>query len=167
MAMNDKIKKAGTAAGAATAAAPYVRRLMSDHELRSAVQDLGGLAERLYEELSDGENRLQDSSMAETLKQQAGRVVDSVQHTARRMTGAERREEKRREEQRRRNRLTVLFGAGVGLLAAGLAAALLLYPRSRKSLARVAEQTRERAASTAREASGKVTATASKLRDAD
>lgn len=165
MPMNDKIKKVSAAAGAATAAAPYVRRLMTDHELRSTVADLASLADRLYNELTE-DDRLRDGSVAETLKHEAGRVVDTVQHTARRVTGAERRDEKRREEARRRTRWTVVRWAGFGVLLGGVAVALFLYPRSRSSIMHVADQTRERAGSTVREASDKVTAAASKVADA-
>jgi hypothetical protein len=56
------------------------------------------------------------------------------------------------------DRRALVIGAGLGIMVACLAAALL-YPRTRRRMVRVADETRERATATVRDAREKLSGT--------
>ena len=107
------------AAGVASAAAPYVRRLMSDESLRDELRSLIRSANHLYEELSRNDTidtLLNDDS----IRKDVDRMLESMQKAGRLATA-------------RRSGPNWLAIAIVGGVAGGIAA-LLVYPRTRRGI---------------------------------
>lgn len=108
------------AAGAAGAAAPYVRRIMSDDELRSDLRTLIVAGRHLYEGLtSNGVSKLLDEDVRKDLE----RIVASIQGAGERVI----------RPQRSSRRSSWIVG---GALIGGAVAGLLIYPGTRKPILR-------------------------------
>jgi hypothetical protein len=70
MALSDNRARALQAAGAASAAAPYVRRIMTDDRLRDDVRTIVNSAKHLYDTLAgDGVSRLLDDDIRKDVDQ--------------------------------------------------------------------------------------------------
>ena len=148
MVMTSKIRSVSKAAGAATGAAPYARKLMADEDLRSSVKLFVKSADRLYNQLSS-DVRARALATDDGVRRDVDRIIDSLQGSARSV---------RRDARRRLDRRALVIGAGLGIMVACLAAALL-YPRTRRRMVRVADETRERATATVRDAREKLSRT--------
>jgi hypothetical protein len=148
--MTSRIRSVSEAAGAATAAAPYARKFIADadEDLRSSVKQLIKSADHLYNQLS-GDDRLRRLATDNKVWRDVDRITGSLQRSARRA---------RRDTSRRIDRRALLLGAGLGIMVACLAAALL-YPRTRRRMMRAADETRERATATVRDAREKLSGT--------
>ena len=120
MAFDENRAKVLRAAGAASAAAPYVRRIVSDDELRSDLRTLIVAGRHLYEGLTaNGVSKLLEDDVREDLD----RIVASLQGASERVI---------------RPRRSSHWGAWVvgGALIGGAVAGLLIYPGTRKPLLR-------------------------------
>ena len=150
MAMLTKIRSASKAADAAVAAGPYARQLMAgaDEDVRSTAKHVVDSADHLYARLS-GDVRGLALATDDEVRRDVDRIIGSLQDSARSVGEGAR---------GRLDRKALVIGAGLGLLAALLAVALL-YPRMRRKIVRVADETRERASTTAREARERVSET--------
>ena len=115
-------KTVARAAGAATMAAPYVRRLIRDQQLRDSVRDLIQAANHLYSELSD-EDRLHKLVNDDQVRKDVDQILEAAQHAGRRVI-------------RPRRRTNWMAIAIVGGIAGGIAA-LIVYPRSRRGVVSV------------------------------
>jgi hypothetical protein len=107
------------AAGAAAAAAPYVRRLVSDDRLRAELRNLIQSANHLYSELAENDTvdtLLKDSS----IRKDVDHMLESMQKAGQRAM----------KQRRSTNWLAITIVSGV----AGAIAALLVYPRTRHSI---------------------------------
>ena len=89
------------------------------------------------------------------VRRDVDRIIASLQGSARRG---------RRDTSRRIDRRALVIGAGLGILVACLAAALL-YPRTRRRMVRVAGETRERATATVHDARETVSVTVHDARE--
>jgi hypothetical protein len=132
MALDDRLKTIRRVTGAA-AATPYVRRLVTDDELRTDMSDFVRSANDLVREVAaDAQVRRDVADIIRSLQEGASRVRQDIRpqpHPWRR------------------------FAAGAGLFFAGIGvAATLAYPRSRRGLVRVAGETRQRASTTVHDA---------------
>ena len=150
MAMLTKIRSASKAADAAVAAGPYARNLMAgaDEDVRSTAKHVVDSADHLYARLS-GDVRGLALATDDEVRRDVDRIIGSLQDSARSVGEGAR---------GRLDRKALVIGAGLGLAAALLAVALL-YPRMRRRIVRVADETRERASTTAREARERVSET--------
>ena len=150
MAMLTKIRSASKAADAAVAAGPYARNLMAgaDEDVRSTAKHVVDSADHLYARLS-GDVRGLALATDDEVRRDVDRIIGSLQESARSVGENAR---------GRLDRKALVIGAGLGLVAALLAVALL-YPRMRRRIVRVADETRERASTTAREARERVSET--------
>ena len=150
MAMLTKIRSASKAADAAVAAGPYARKLMAgaDEDVRSTAKHVVDSADHLYARLS-GDVRGLALATDDEVRRDVDRIIGSLQDGARSVGEGAR---------GRLDRKALVIGAGLGLMAALLAVALL-YPRMRRRIVRVADETRERASTTAREARERVSET--------
>jgi hypothetical protein len=145
----------GSAADMATAAAPYVRRLVRDEDLRSSVGDLISSADDLYSRLS-GRRGLDRLVTDDKVRRDIDHLVGSLQHSARRV---------RRDTRKGTNYSAIMVGAGLlVVIAGGVVAAVVLYPR-RRDMARVIDETRERATATVHDARELAAATAHDARE--
>ncbi len=120
MAFDENRARVLRAAGAASAAAPYVRRIVSDDELRSDLRTLIVAGRHLYEGLTaNGVSKLLEDDVREDLD----RIVASLQAASERVI---------------RPRRSSHWGAWVigGALIGGAVAGLLIYPGTRKPLLR-------------------------------
>jgi hypothetical protein len=120
MVFDENRAKVMRAAGAASAAAPYVRRIMGDDELRGDLRTLIVAGRHLYEGLTEnGVSKLLD----EDLRKDVDRIVSSLQGASERVL-----------QPRRQNR----WGAWIvgGTLIGGAFAGLLIYPGTRKPIMR-------------------------------
>lgn len=120
MAFDENRARVLRAAGAASAAAPYVRRIVSDDELRSDLRTLIVAGRHLYEGLTaNGVSKLLEDDVREDLD----RIVASLQGASERVI---------------RPRRSSHWGAWVigGALIGGAVAGLLIYPGTRKPLLR-------------------------------
>jgi hypothetical protein len=108
------------AAGAASAAAPYVRRIVRDDELRSDLRALVEAARHLFDEIAaSGPSKLLDDDVRKDLD----RIVASLQGAGGRVV-----------HQRRRSGW-VRWAIG-GAVIGGTVAGLLIYPATRRQLMR-------------------------------
>jgi len=115
------------AAGAASAAAPYVRRtapyvrrIMSDDELREDLRRIVQSARHLYEELSDeGVSKLFD----EDVRKDIDKIMEAVQEAGERIVTPPR---------RGHTGAWVVGGTLIGVAVAGV----LIYPPTRKAIMR-------------------------------
>ena len=148
--MTSKIRTVSKAASAAKTAAPSARKFMdvTDEDLRSSVKHFVKSADRLYNQLSS-DVRARALATDDGVRRDVDRIIDSLQGSARSV---------RRDERRRLDRRALVIGAGLGIMVACLAAALL-YPRTRRRMVRVADETRERATATVRDAREKLSGT--------
>ena len=113
------------AAGAASAAAPYVRRtapyvrrIMSDDELREDLRRIIGSARHLYQELSDeGVSKLFD----EDVRKDLDKIMEAVQEAGERIVAP---------PPRSHTGAWVVGGTLIGVAVAGL----LIYPATRKTI---------------------------------
>lgn len=106
-------------AAAASTAGPYIRRLMSDNELRDELRNLVRAASHFYEELGD-DDRLHALVNDRKIRKDIDRIVEALQNAAQRV-----------EKQSRGPRWSRY--ALIGGLA-GATAALLVYPRTRERI---------------------------------
>jgi hypothetical protein len=120
MAFDDNRARVLWAAGAASAAAPYVRRILSDDELRGDLRGLIVAGRHLYEGLTtDGVSKLLDGDARKDLDRMVAALQDASERAVR--------------PQRRSHWGSRLIG---GTLIAGAIAGLLIYPRTRKPILR-------------------------------
>jgi len=152
--MTSKIRSVSKAASAATAAAPYVRKLMTEEELRSSVKDFLKSADHLYNQVS-GDDRLRRLATDNKARSDVDRIIGSLQGSARRV---------RRDTRRRVDRRALVIGAGLGITVTCLAAALM-YSRTRRGMVRVAGEARERATATVHDARETVSGTVHDARE--
>jgi gas vesicle protein len=154
--MTSKIVNVGKAAGAAAAAAPFARKLMTeaDEDVRSSVKRFVESADHLYNQLSI-DDRLRRFATDDNMRRDVERLVGSVQGRARSVG---------RGARGRLDRKALVIGAGLGVMVTCLVAALL-YPRTRRRIERVADETRERASATAQDAREKVSGTVDDARE--
>jgi len=107
------------AAGAASAAAPYVRRILSDDQLRADLQTIIQAARHLYSELSDeGAAKLLD----EDVRKDLDRIMEAVQGAGQRVVAPK----------RSHTASWVVGGTLIGVAVAGL----LIYPATRRQITR-------------------------------
>ena len=146
--MTSKIKSVSQAASEATS--PYARKLMAetDEDVRSGLKHFVASADRLYNQLSS-DVRVRALATDDELRRDVDRIMGSLQDSARSVG---------RNARGRMDRRALVIGAGLGIVAACLAAALL-YPRMRRRIVRVADETRERATTTVSNAREKVSET--------
>ncbi|HMK93222.1 MAG TPA: hypothetical protein VK576_09495 [Thermoleophilia bacterium] len=103
------------AAGAASAAAPYVRRIMSDDELRADLRRIVNSARHLYDQLSEeGVSKLLDDDV----RKDVDRIMEAVQGAGERIVAP----------RRSHTGAWVVGGTLIGLGVAGL----LIYPATRR-----------------------------------
>ncbi len=120
MAFDENRAKVLRAAGAASAAAPYVRRIMSDAELRDDLRALVIAGHHLYEGLTEnGVSKLLENDVRTDLD----RMVSSLQSASERVI-----------HPRRSTRLAAWVVGGT--LIGGALAGLLIYPGTRKPILR-------------------------------
>jgi hypothetical protein len=120
MAFDENRAKVLRAAGAASAAAPYVRRIVSDDELRRDVRTLVAAGRHLYGGLTaDGVSKLLDDDVREDLDS----IVASLQGASERVI----------HPRRSSHWGSWLIG---GTLIGGVLAALLIYPGTRTTILR-------------------------------
>ena len=120
MAYRDSRERVLRAAGAASAAAPYVRRIVTDDELRSDLRSLVVAARHLIEGLSEsGPSKLLEDDVRKDLD----RIVGSLQGAGDRVVHANDRSTWGR---------WVVTGAVIG----GAIAGLLLHPTTRRQMMR-------------------------------
>lgn len=120
MAFDNNRAKALWAAGAASAAAPYVRRILSDDELRGDLRGLIVAGRHLYEGLtSDGVSKLLDDDARSDLDHMVAALQDASERVLR--------------PRRRSHWGSWLIG---GTLIGGAVAGLLIYPGTRKPILR-------------------------------
>jgi len=156
VAITSNIRTVRKAAGAATAAAPYARKFMAeaDEDVRSSVKHFVKSADHLYNQLSS-DARVRALATDDELRRDVDRIIGSLQGSARSVG---------RDARRRLDRQALFIGAGLGVMGACLAAALL-YPRTRRRIVRVADEARERATATVDDAREKVTGTVHDARE--
>ena len=119
MAFRDNVRML-RAAGAAGAAAPYVRRIVRDDELRDDLRALVDAARHLFEEIAaSGPSKLLDDEVRKDLD----RIVASLQGAGGRVVSVRRRSHWGR---------WLAGGAAIG----GAVAGLLIYPATRRQLLR-------------------------------
>jgi hypothetical protein len=107
-------------AGAASAAAPYVRRILSDDELRGDLRGLIVAGRHLYEGLTtDGVSKLLDDDARKDLDRMVAALQDASERVIR--------------PRRRSHWGSRLVG---GTLIGGALAGLLIYPGTRKPILR-------------------------------
>ena len=125
MASDGRLRTIGKMTGVAATTAPYVRRLATDEELRGDVSAFVGSANDLMSHLrSDSRLRRDLQHMMESAQSGAGHVRGDLGP----------------------RRMLRRFVIGTGLIITSLAfAAVLAWPRSRRSVIRVADQTSQRA----------------------
>ena len=124
------------AARAARRASPYVRRVVTDKELRDDLQRMlrsaGHLAEDAASDIA-GPQRLRHLVGDSLVRGDVEALIASALETRRRLKAPA----------PRRSYLPILL-VGSGVLIGGAVAVLLLYPRSRERIVAVAQDTRER-----------------------
>ena len=109
------------AAGAASAAAPYVRRIMSDEELRDDLRRIIRSARHLYDQLSDeGVSKLLDDDV----RKDVDKIMEAVQGAGERIVAP----------RRSHTGAWVVGGTLIGAAVAGL----LIYPTTRRVIMRAA-----------------------------
>ena len=125
MAFNGRLRTIGRVSGAAATTAPYVRRLATDEELRGDVADIMRSANNLMSHVrSDRRLRRDLQSLVESAQSGADHVRGDL----------------------RPRRLLRTFVVGTGLIITTLAFGIALaWPRSRRSVIRVADQTAQAA----------------------
>jgi hypothetical protein len=120
MAFDKNRAKVLWAAGAASAAAPHVRRILSDDELRSDLRGLIVAGRHLYEGLTtDGVSKLLDDDARSDLDHMVAALQDASERVLR--------------PRRRSHWGSWLIG---GTLIGGAVAGLLIYPGTRKPILR-------------------------------
>lgn len=126
-----RMRTIGRVGGVAATTAPYVRRLATDEELRDDVTDFVRSANDLVTHLRTDPR----------LRHDVGDLVASVQSGAERV----------RDDVRPRHYLRT-FLVGTGLIVLGIGAVIAVgWPRARRGVTRVADQTTARATSTVRD----------------
>ena len=125
MAFDGRLRTIGKMSGAAATTAPYVRRLATDEELRGDVTDFMRSANTLMSHVRSDRR----------LRQDLRHLVESAQSGADHVRG---------DLRPRRILRTLVIGTGliITTIAFGIA---LAWPRSRRSVIRVADQTAQRA----------------------
>jgi hypothetical protein len=130
MASIGRLRTIGKMSGVAVTTAPYVRRLASDEELRGDVSDFVRSANTLMSHVRSDKR----------LRQDLRNLVESAQSGADHMRG----------DLRPPRRMLRTFVIGTGLIITTIAFGIALaWPRSRRSVLRVADQTAQRATSRA------------------
>jgi hypothetical protein len=120
MAFDNNRAKVLWAAGAASAAAPYVRRMLSDDELRGDLRGLIVAGRHLYERLTtEGMSKLLDNDARKDLDHMVAALQDASERVVR--------------PRRRSHWGSWLIG---GTLIGGVVAGLLIYPGTRKPILR-------------------------------
>ena len=148
------VSRIRTAGGAASAAAPYARRLMEDTDLRSSIGQLVHSVNELRDRVS-GEDGLRRLATDDKVRRDVDRIIESLQSSARSVA---------RDTRRCTSRRALVIGLGIGVVASGLALAAL-YPRIRRSILSTAGEARERMSAAVDDARGKVTAPVDELRE--
>lgn len=126
-----RMRTIGRVGGVAVTTAPYVRRLATDEELRDDVNEFVRSANSLVTHLRSDRR----------LRRDVGKMISSVQSGGGRL----------RADVRPRHYLRS-FVVGTGLIILGIGAAIAVgWPRARRGVTRVADQTTARATSTVRD----------------
>jgi hypothetical protein len=121
MAGTSRVRTIGKVTGVAVITAPLVRRLAKDAELRGDVADFIASAGHLVRDLGD------DGRLREDLEHMAATMQSGAEHM-------------RRDVRPRRVVRTLVVVTG-GIALGVTVAAVLLYPRTRRGVVRVADQT--------------------------
>jgi hypothetical protein len=133
-----RLRAIGKVTGVAATTAPVVRRLATDDELRADMSDFVASANHLVRELARDERLRRDlRHIFETAQSSAGHLREDVRP-------------------RRGGRVLFVLGAGMvlGVLVIGGA---LLYPRTRESVVRAADQTVKRASASVHDIRARIT----------
>ncbi len=136
MALNSRIQTIGRMTGVAATTAPYVRRLARDEELRDDVADFIRSANSLMSHVRS-DRRLQ---------RDVRHLVGSAQSGADHLRG---------DLRPRRFMRSLFIGTGLLITSFGIGVAFA-WPRSRRSVLRVADQTTQRANATVQRANATV-----------
>jgi hypothetical protein len=139
MAMMDRSRQVMKAAGAASAAAPYLRRAMADEHVRDDLRTMLAAANRLYRD-AVAEDRLRRLVTDDRLPREIDHMVEALQDAGRRVI-----------KPRRRTNWTAIIVVG-GLVGAGAMA----WPRSRNAIIRFVRGTGSRASQTVGQAGQRV-----------
>lgn len=137
MALISNMRTIGRVGGVAATTAPYVRRLATDDELRDDVSDF----------IRSANNLMTHVRSDRRLRKDVNKMMESMQSGA----------EHLRADVRPRHHYLRNFVIGVGLLVAGMAAAVAFgWPRARQQVTRVVDETATRANSTVQEIREKI-----------
>jgi len=107
------------AAGAAGAAAPYVKRIMSDERLRDELRNIVRSASRLYDDLS-GDDSVRKLVKDDSIRKDLDHLIESMQKAGQRAVVPK----------RSTNWAAIAIVSGI----AGGVVALLVYPRTRHGI---------------------------------
>ena len=121
MAIADNARRVTRAAGVASTAAPYIRRVMSDEQVRDDLRAVTAAAGRLFGELS-GDDRVRRLVTDDRLRRDVDEILEAVQDAGRRVI----------EPRHRVDWSRILFWGA----AAGAVAALFAVPQSRAAIRR-------------------------------
>jgi hypothetical protein len=119
MPIADNARRVTKAAGAATVAAPYLRRVMSDEQVRDDLRTIATAAGRLFGELSS-DDRIRKLVTEDSLRQDVDEILEAMQDAGRRVIQPRRRVDWGR----------ILFWGGL----AGAVAAVFAVPQSRTAV---------------------------------
>lgn len=147
--MNNRIRNVGRTANAAAAAAPYVRKLMTDEELRTSFKRFVKSADHLYRQFS-ADDRLSRLATDDKVRQDVDQMIGSFQGGARHV---------RRGARIHAARKMLVVGAGLGVAATALAGALM-FRRDRRGMDGFAGETRGWASAPAYDTREKTSGTA-------
>jgi len=131
MPMGDSTRRVTKVAGAATAAAPYVRRALSDEQVRDDLRAVLGAVRHLVDEFSS-DDRVRKLVTDDRLREDIDEILEAMQDAGRRVL----------EPRRQVPWGWVFFWGGL----AGAAAAALALPQSRAAIVRGYHAMRGRAA---------------------
>jgi hypothetical protein len=137
MELNGRLGTIGKATGVAASAAPVIRRFARDEELRTDLSQFVASANDLVRELAS-DTRLRDD---------VRHMIEAAQSS---------RERLREDARPRGGRWMFFLGAGMVLGVLVLAGALL-YPRTRQSVIRAADQTKQKTSATVHDLRQRVT----------
>ena len=137
------------AAGAATVAAPYMRRLMDDAELRDHLRGMFRSASKLYDELSE-DDRFRKLLTDDRIRKDVDNVLEHMQDAGRRVV----------KPRRRWGRVIVITGLATG------ATVIALYRPARERVVAAARGTTSKATEVVRGSNGKAAETVDKAAEA-
>ena len=121
MPIGENARRVTNAAGAATVAAPYLRRVMSDEQVRDDLRTMASAAGRLFGELSS-DDRIRKLVTDDSLRRDVDAILGAMQDAGKRVI----------QPKRRTNWGPILFWGGL----AGAVAAVFAVPQSREAVLR-------------------------------